>query len=200
MAQQVLSSAGAIKETEFFGNAGYGIALPSSPTDGMEYVLVDSVSAPSYQWRFRYNAGSASSYKWEFIGGSPAQVEVATNETTSSASFTALTTAGPSFTLPRAGDYMVGIGCTIGKSSGSGDSHGYMSYDIGGTAAVSADGIAGQFSEADNTAHSITSTPSRFKRKNGLSAVALVSKYYVDNGLVGAFYYRWMSVTPIRVS
>jgi len=49
---------------------GYGTTLPASPADGDEYVLVDSTSNPTYQWRFRYNAGSTSSYKWEFIGGS----------------------------------------------------------------------------------------------------------------------------------
>ena len=50
---------------------GYGTTLPGSPTDGQEYVLVDSLTAPTYVWRFRYNASSASAYKWEFIGGSP---------------------------------------------------------------------------------------------------------------------------------
>ena len=49
--------------------AGYGTILPASPIDGQEYTLVDSLTNPSYQWRFRWNAGSSSAYKWEFVGG-----------------------------------------------------------------------------------------------------------------------------------
>lgn len=49
---------------------GYGTALPGSPVDGQEFILVDNTANPSYQWRFRYNAGSQSAYKWEFVGGS----------------------------------------------------------------------------------------------------------------------------------
>src|SRR5215471_11591990 len=40
----------------------YGTTLPSNPVDGQEAVLVDSVTAPTYQWRFRYNAQSTSAY------------------------------------------------------------------------------------------------------------------------------------------
>src|SRR6516164_5696483 len=50
---------------------GYGTSLPGSPIDGQEYVLVDSTTNPSYQWRFRYNAASTSAYKWEHVGGAP---------------------------------------------------------------------------------------------------------------------------------
>ena len=42
----------------------YGTTLPASPVDGQEAILVDSVTNPTYQWRFRYNAGSTSAYKW----------------------------------------------------------------------------------------------------------------------------------------
>jgi len=47
----------------------YGTSLPSAPVDGQEAVLVDVVTNPSWIWRFRYNAGSTSPYKWECIGG-----------------------------------------------------------------------------------------------------------------------------------
>jgi hypothetical protein len=47
---------------------GYGTALPGSPADGDEYILVDSAAAPSYSWRFRYVSAKASN-KWVFIGG-----------------------------------------------------------------------------------------------------------------------------------
>ena len=83
----------------------YGTTLSASPADGQEAILVDSVTNPTYTWRFRYNASSTSPYKWEFIGGPPAAPAIGGNLTTSSQSFVDFTGA-PTFTLPRAGDYV----------------------------------------------------------------------------------------------
>jgi len=47
----------------------YGTSLPGSPTDGMEAVLVDSVTAPTWEVRYRYNAQSTRSDKWEYMSG-----------------------------------------------------------------------------------------------------------------------------------
>jgi hypothetical protein len=81
----------------------YGTSLPTSPVDGQEAVLVDSLTNPTYQWRFRYNAGSSSAYKWEFVGGP--------SLTSASAAFTVSTLSswvlGHSWTPPRAGEYWV---------------------------------------------------------------------------------------------
>jgi hypothetical protein len=84
------------------GSPSYATTLPASPVDGQEAILVDNIANPSYQWRFRYNAGSTSPYKWEFVGGSPAQGYDST--------FTGLPTAtwasfAPTITLARAGEY-----------------------------------------------------------------------------------------------
>jgi len=49
----------------------YGTSFPIGPMDGQEYTLVDSITAPTYQWRFRYNAKRIDANKWEFIGGTP---------------------------------------------------------------------------------------------------------------------------------
>ncbi len=87
-------------------NISYGTTLPASPADKDIAILVDSTTNPSYQWMFRYNAGSSSSFKWEFIGGSPAYSEVLALETTTSSTYTDLATVGPSFTIPRSGDYI----------------------------------------------------------------------------------------------
>lgn len=92
------------------GTPGYGTSLPASPVDGQEFILVDSVTNPSYQWRFRYNAGSISAYRWEFVGGTP---WLATDEaavTTTSAGWNALGTL-PIFAVARSGDYE--IGCSV---------------------------------------------------------------------------------------
>ena len=92
------------------GGAGvaYGTSLPASPVNGQEAILVDSVTNPSYQWRFRYNASSTSAYKWEFVGGSPWVLQSGSiSSMTLSAWVIASTT---NFTLGRAGEYYVRIG------------------------------------------------------------------------------------------
>lgn len=85
------AAAGVLTTTSLAQTGNYGTAFPASPVDGQEYTLVDSTSNPSYIWRFRYNNGSSSAYKWEFVGGS--YLEGTTT-----------------LTIPRAGDYYVEIG------------------------------------------------------------------------------------------
>ena len=98
MTWSVFSASGALKTAA--ASVGYGTSLPASPVDGLEYTLVDSVSTPTYTWRFRYNAGSSSAYKWEFIGGAPGAqtttAALAVNNSTVDSSATA---------LPKAGDW-----------------------------------------------------------------------------------------------
>ena len=88
---------------------GYGTSLPGSPVDGQEAILVDSITAPTYQWRMRYNAGSTSTYKWEFVGGTPARADADANEVASSATYGELTTQ-QRITVARAGVYEAHFG------------------------------------------------------------------------------------------
>lgn len=115
----------------------YGTSFPSSPKDGDIHVLVDSTTAPAYQWQFRYNANSSHSEKWEFIGGSPARAFIATEESTTSTSYTDLTTVGPSVTVPYKGLYLVTMDTYTRDSSGNALSS-CISVKIG-TAATSTD-------------------------------------------------------------
>jgi hypothetical protein len=116
--------------------------------------------------------------------------EVTTAQGTSSETYTALTTAGPSITLPVAGNYLVEVGARI---YGSGTGHwGWMSYDIGGTAAVDADGAAVQDSMVPGT--SVT----RSRVKTGLGAVTLTAKYKAGNAAwTLTFADRWIRATLI---
>lgn len=84
--------------------ASYGTSFPASPYDGQEAILVDSVTNPSYIWRFRYNAGSTSAYKWEFVGGSPFHAVDGGNFNTTGANVWHGSTS-TDFIAPRAGDY-----------------------------------------------------------------------------------------------
>jgi hypothetical protein len=163
------------------------------PYDG-QLVSLQVDATNSVNWTFRYNAGSASAFKWEAIGPNPALTsEVATQETTASATYAALTTAGPSVTIPRNGDYDVQHGAmgTILTAGG----YGAMSYDIGGTGAVDADAMNCAQNTSPGTSHS------RRKRKTGLTAgQALVSKYRGSAANTTTFSQRWMAITPVRIS
>ena len=85
----------------------YGTTLPASPVDGQEAIVVDSITAPTYQWRLRYNAGSTSIYKWESLGGPPTYSEWATGGSVSIASGTFQPIPNPKtyVTLPFEGYY-----------------------------------------------------------------------------------------------
>jgi len=190
MPQQVISSAGAIKESNSFGNAGYGTSLPASPTDGMEYILVDSTTLPTYQWRMRWNNGSSNTDKWEFVGGSSPVILVAANESRATNSYGALTTAGPSFTCPRAGQYSVAIGHN--RLTGTSNLT-YMSFDIGGTGAVDGNAAVAQ---GDQRAGA-----TRFVQITVASApTTLTAKYRCDNTTSSNWSDRWMQVIPLRLS
>ena len=162
--------------------------------DGQETILVDSTSAPTYAWRLRYNSTLT---KWEFVGGRPAFAEVVTSETTASTTYAALATAGPSIVLPVAGAYMVEIGGFLQDADGAVSVACSMSYDIGGTGAVDADRIHGEWAGFAGSL-TIGSNHSRARVKTGLTAVTLTAKYKVSAG-TGTFAERWMSVTPVTL-
>ena len=171
---------------------GYGTSLPASPSDGQEYVLVDSVSNPSYQWRFRYNAGSSSAYKWEFVGGSPATADVATQETSTSTSYVDLATV-QAITLPRAGEYMFHFGAECSNSNG-------------GTALQAAIFKAGsQISERSQTTtpgNNYGTTVSNSSRSTAaiLAGDVLKLQFAVQFGGTAAWSNRNFHVFPVRVS
>ena len=146
-------------------------------------------------WLFRYNASSASSYKWEFLGGPPMYSEVAASESTNATSYAALTTPGPSITLPRAGDYDIFVEYETG-ASGVAMAGVYMSYDIGATTAVDADAAVASVPATANVW-----TGNRTRRKTGLtSGIAITAKYRVGSANSVPFLKRIMQITPVRIS
>jgi len=115
--------------------------------------------------------------------------EVTTEETTTNISYAALATAGPSITIPAAGDYIVEIGFGgMGSAIGIGVA---MSYDIGGTGAVDADRV---YFETQVASQRLPHA-SRARQKT-LVAVTLTAKYKVTSG-TGTFRDRWMRVTRL---
>jgi len=169
----------------------YATTLPASPVDGQEAILVDSVTNPTYQWRFRYNAASSSAYKWEFMGGAPARSDVQTQENYSSTSYGNLATVGPTFTLPRAGDYLIDFNAEMFHSS---TSPMYVALKRG--AATESDNDAAIAQGAAN--YSFTGRRSIFVAAAAAADVMLLR--YKTGAATASFRKREMRVTPVRVA
>jgi len=108
-------------------SVSYGVSLPGTPTDGTLFVLVDSATNPSYQFQFRYNANSSTSYKWECIGAGGALEG---------------TTA---ITIPNAGDWYVEIG-DAGRNLGTSSES--ITLTAGGISLAAEGGAAGGGTES----------------------------------------------------
>ena len=177
--------------TDWVPSGGYSTSLPGSPADGKEHTLVDSITAPTYQWRFRYNAGSASAYKWEFVGGTPLSAEVVTQESSTSTTYVDLTTVGPSVTVPRAGDFLLDFGA--GVITGTATTV-YLAPKLGSAATADAD--AATFAPQGGTEGVAISQ----KIKRTLAASDVVKLQ--GKGSSGTWYFerRWLYITPVRVS
>lgn len=175
----------------------FASTLPASPVDGQEaHLQVDATNG--IVWTFRYRSGSASAYKWEFIGGAPAHAEVDTNQTTGAAPYVDLATVGPSITIPRAGEYLLSYGVAAWYSSGGpGLAHMYASPRIGAVAAANVDAVRASnqtaIAEQDNYART---------RKKTIAVGDLVKLQYGTDGagVTANFQDRWLSILPIRVS
>jgi len=168
--------------------------LPASPYSGQQYLMVDSLTGPTYQWLFRYDPTVSGTYKWECIGGAPVHIGVAAGgQTTASASFTSLSTSGPNFTIPRAGDWMIEFGTQIYNATAN--AGGAMGVKVGAASNTDAEAVFG-FSNAT------ANTQMQVMRARLLSAVAastaLVSEYHAVGGTAG-FQIRWLRVIPVRI-
>jgi hypothetical protein len=167
-------------------------ALPASPFDGQEVILTDSLTAPTYTWRFRYVA-AAPSNKWVFVGGAPGYAEVLTAQAMSSTTFAALATDGPAVTLPVAGDYLVEIGYRIAAATAV--TFSFMSFAIGATPASDVDAAHCEISTGATGRFSVA----RAIRKTGLPATTLTAKYRLSSVANTTFDNRWMKATPVAV-
>jgi hypothetical protein len=97
---------------------------PANPNDGDIWIALavdtgDLSTTNGTVWQFRYNAYSVSTYKWEFIGGSPF-LSTGWSGTTSLTSWQACT-GGTSYTMIHAGDYLVRLGGLAASAAQSGE-------------------------------------------------------------------------------
>lgn len=180
------------------GSVGIGTSLPGSPTDGQEYILVDSLTAPTYAWRFRYTASISDSYKWVFIGGAPVTSAINTEAASSQTTLADLaSTVGPDITCPRAGHYFLQWGF-VARNGNT-----YMSYaepcnGAGNTNITVGSLIAGMNVTGGGTGNNAGATMSGVTQGRAAGDIIRI-KYRVD-GNTSNFKYRWLTVVPIRVA
>jgi hypothetical protein len=181
----------------------YSTSLPATPLDGQRAVLVDSVTNPNYQWEFRYNAQSTSSYKWEFIGGPPAYIAVEVTENTTRTTAGDLATPGPSFTIPRAGDYIIELSVRVDKIGGAGWVCTYTVLFINGVQAGPpyTELFNNVYNPGTPAPYSNTSEKVKWTRAAGDVLKMAYQIITQDNaGSTVSFQHRRMTVIPVRVS
>lgn len=173
----------------------YGTSPPASPADGdLWYYPADATNG--IMWCFRYRSGSASTYKWEFVGGSEITTTVATQETTSTTGYGNLTTVGPQLTVPRAGHHFVRWGATIESAS---QNRAYAALEFPGTAAVDANAAT----VASGNPAAQAQGGSVYREGGPLLLAAsdtVILKYRVAIAAAVSFEKRWLTIRPIRIS
>lgn len=101
------------------GGTTFGTTLPASPSDGDQYILTDSTSAPTYAWLLQY---SSSASKWIFIGGSSWLKNYASGGVINTLGVqpvaTWYTDSGTVYTIPRTGTYHVRWAADINRNGG----------------------------------------------------------------------------------
>lgn len=165
-------------------------SLPASPADTQQAILVDSLTVPTYAFLLQYSLSAAG---WLNIGSGFAFSQVATAETTASTSYTALSTAGPQFTMPRAGKYLLEFGCEF-ETTGSGGPDQWMTIKAG--AAAASDTLA-----VHNNTHtaSTTNTGSRAYTVTAAASDLYVAQYRTATFTPG-WGNRWLKVTPMLLT
>ena len=162
--------------------------LPSSAPHGTEvYLIVDATNGIS--WHLKYNAYSASAYKWEYLGGPPLSANADPDESTASGTPVDLTTV-QSITMPRSGDYTFNFG-------------------TGAFNSVNAGGLIQSITKAGAQQMNAQGTPAAANQRMVISRIRNVAgvtagevfkaQYFVTTG-TGQFGARWFQVTPIRLS
>jgi len=168
----------------------YGTTLPATPVDGQEAILVDSITAPTYQWRFRYNAGSTSAQKWEYVGGIPKffRDDVGSARTGP----TSWVDMAYSITVPRAGIYNLEFGCRL-HSTGTPPNYQQVSPKCPGTTAPNyyiQNSMAAAYGGAVSGATTLT-----------IVTAGDAIGFAIWNNLGDAYWIMfWARVTPVRVS
>jgi hypothetical protein len=169
----------------------YATTLPASPLDGQEAILVDNTTTPTYQWRFRYNANSANTNKWEFIGGVEGSNTNPNTESYALATVGNTATVGPQFVVPRAGLYRVTLIFAAAPSvSGT---RSFINLKVGAAAAVA----CGEGTATDTSGRPVHTNTVDFACAAGDTLLMQVQNSSTNSV---SWSNRTLLVEPIRVS
>lgn len=106
----------------------FSVTAPVSPVDGQIWYY--SVNSSGLVWQFRYNLGSSSAHKWEFVGGSVVLSNGGGYTGGVQTTVTPLSGSSP-FTLPFAGDYALGLNVGIWEMPSNSGAAAYLT--VGGS-------------------------------------------------------------------
>lgn len=165
---------------------------PGSPNDG-DIWIATGVDGAGARWSFQYNAGSASAYKWEFIGGPPITADNAAQ--VSGITSTVDIPLDPNLTAPRAGDYTYSFGVRVTPTATS-----IAVYVVPKFGATAIDSTNQALFYAPPTVGGSSVTLGKQRRANGVAASALVQLYAHVSGGSADILERTLSLTPIRIS
>lgn len=154
------------------------------------YLEVDS--ANGIQWHLAYESGEPT-YKWRCVGGPPMVNEILTDESTTSVTYADLATVGPSITLPRGGDYEIGI-YALGYAGAAGNI--IATVKLGAAAASNNEAI--QMNAASAVSNQISGGRS-FVRTALAAAAVLKMQYLAGSGTATHFVNRNLAVRPVRL-
>lgn len=169
-------------------------ALPASPVNGqIIYYQSAAMATDGIVWQFKYNSSSASTYKWEFVGGPQWSSNITTAEAPSgTGSWLNLTTDGPKLVAPLAGDYYVRVEC----------------QSVTTAAAITTANFGPAAGDTSPTTWANSTSPAQssfymsmtaFGRLNAVSAATDLKCRYQSTATALNFQYRCIDVTPIRV-
>ena len=174
-------------------------ALPSSPGDGQE-VYYQADATAGVVWHLRYNAFSASAYKWEFLGGSALRHNIDASESFALTSYADLATVGPQVTLPLPGVYAVRLGSHC-IATNYADWYGIFGMKLGAAAAVDRMSAQGPGGNASGVGRVQLTPSTEYALTSPVAATVLKMQYYVAGAGPPTVYFsrRWLAVTPVRV-
>jgi hypothetical protein len=166
------------------------------PFDGQVIDLIADATN-GINWRLRYNANSASAYKWEFVGGPPMLSDVQTLEAFAGTNaYGACPTDGPAIIVPRAGDYVAQF-----------NAESYNTISPGTNWISPKHGAAGTSDNDSSVSYLPSGSTSLATHYRSLWLTALpastdIHMYYKvsTTANTGNFRKRELRVTPIRVS
>jgi len=166
-------------------------APPGSPNNGDIFSLQVE---EGIIWNFIYNAGSSSSFKWEFAGGSPLNAFVDTTQSTTSTTYVDLGTVLSLTAVPRAGEYLIEHGFNT-FPFGATVENAWATVKIGSAAAADAEGQYGWTNVAN-----MTVTVHRNLRRTLAASDVVKQMYRTVAATTVSFRNRWIKLTPVRIS